>query len=584
MLGSNLASWFTLSAFSFLDSPQIPLFGPLGASNSTSSSIWDSLNSTVGGRLHIGRPWTKACFSMYENTAIQPNHKECEYVQQNYFNNHLNRSNAFGGFGSTQYEMCMATGDSCLLDWLNPSNPAAHAPTQQCKQGSISPFYIDVRNKDDVIAAFEFSKKEGVTLSIKNTGHDFKGRSSAPDSLSLWMHNLKYINHKTDFVAEGCKVDGQSAITYGAGTQFQDINEFAEEHNLLIVGGSDQSVGAAGGWAQGGGHSPISPSYGMGADRTLQYKIVTPDGVFRTANACQNEDLFFALRGGGGGTFGVVLEATMMAFPSHSFRQANINWPVDNENLKAVLGVFLDNVTTHAQQGWGGYLTPSIGNLVLLTPNLDLKEAEESMKALVDLTTSLGGVSTVTDIPTYTEWFKGWVAGTAGAQDPVGLPIALTTRLVPAKNHESAEGREEMKEGLMNAFANSAFSQIHITTPYGFNGTKGLDTSVNPIWRSVLYQVMLVNSWFWDGKLEDRQLAYSQSTKAVNFLREITPGAGAYVNEADIHEPDWEVSFWGGHYPRLLEIKKKYDPDHILDCWHCVGWKGPSAPQYKCYI
>jgi len=58
------------------------------------------------------------------------------------------------------------------------------------------------------------------------------------------------INHETDFVAEGCKIKGQSAITYGAGTQFQDIYDFAEEHNLLIVGGSDQSVGAAGGWAQ----------------------------------------------------------------------------------------------------------------------------------------------------------------------------------------------------------------------------------------------------------------------------------------------------------------------------------------------
>ena len=52
----------------------------------------------------------------------------------------------------------------------------------------------------------------------------------------------------------------------------------------------------------------------------LQYKIVTPDGVFRTANACQNQDLFYALRGGGGGTFGVVLEATMLVSPKESFR------------------------------------------------------------------------------------------------------------------------------------------------------------------------------------------------------------------------------------------------------------------------
>ena len=55
-------------------------------------------------------------------------------------------------------------------------------------------------------------------------------------------------------------------------------------------------------------------------DLKLQYKIVTPDGVYRTANACQNEDLFFALRGGGGGTFGVVLEATMMVSPKEPYR------------------------------------------------------------------------------------------------------------------------------------------------------------------------------------------------------------------------------------------------------------------------
>ena len=171
MLGSNLASFFSLASFSSLDSPQSPLCGPLGPSN----SIWDALNSTVGGRLYIGRPWAKACFSMYENDKIQPNDKECEYVKQNYFNNHCKLPHLlllsfqlkvfsesfkciwrvrFGAFvlnsfksyililEQTQYEMCMSTGDSCLLDWLNPSNPAAHAPTQQCKQGGISPFYV----------------------------------------------------------------------------------------------------------------------------------------------------------------------------------------------------------------------------------------------------------------------------------------------------------------------------------------------------------------------------------------------------------------------------------------------------------
>lgn len=64
---------------------------------------------------------------------------------------------------------------------------------------------------------------------------------------------------------------------------------------------------------QGGGHSVLSPVFGLGVDRVLQFRLITPDGEIRIANECQNADLFWALRGGGGGTFGVVLEVTYKA-------------------------------------------------------------------------------------------------------------------------------------------------------------------------------------------------------------------------------------------------------------------------------
>lgn len=57
----------------------------------------------------------------------------------------------------------------------------------------------------------------------------------------------------------------------------------------------------------------MSPVFGLGVDRVLQFKLVTPDGVIRTANDCQNSELFWALRGGGGGTFGAILEVTYKA-------------------------------------------------------------------------------------------------------------------------------------------------------------------------------------------------------------------------------------------------------------------------------
>ena len=85
-----------------------------------------------------------------------------------------------------------------------------------------------------------------------------------------------------------------------------------------------------------------------------------------------------------------------------------------------------------------------------------------------------------------------------------------------------------MKEALLNTFANSAFPQLHITTPYGFKGTDGADTSVHTAWRKTLYQVISVNSWFWNGGLDDRKAAYAAGKKAMDFLREITPDSAAY--------------------------------------------------------
>ena len=71
-----------------------------------------------------------------------------------------------------------------------------------------------------------------------------------------------------------------------------------------------------GGWLQGGGHGTLSPRYGLGVDNVLEIEIVTADGQLRTVNAYSSPDLFWALRGGGGGTWGVVTQATFKAYPS----------------------------------------------------------------------------------------------------------------------------------------------------------------------------------------------------------------------------------------------------------------------------
>ena len=57
----------------------------------------------------------------------------------------------------------------------------------------------------------------------------------------------------------------------------------------------------------------------------------------------------------------------------------------------------------------------------------------------------------------------------------------------------------------------------------------------------------------------------------MNIVRDATPGSGSYLNEANYFEPDWQTSFWGPNYPRLLDIKRKYDPDNMFRVHHGVG-------------
>jgi FAD/FMN-containing dehydrogenase len=121
-------------------------------------------------------------------------------------------------------------------------------------------------------------------------------------SLSVWTHNLRGIDF-TPNVAIGAYKGPAVRIAAGA-ESFEVGNDMAAANgswNVVIP--SAQSVCVAGGWSQGGGFGYTSSRYGLGADQILSVNIVTPDGVFRTAGPKENEDLFFAIRGGGGSMF-----------------------------------------------------------------------------------------------------------------------------------------------------------------------------------------------------------------------------------------------------------------------------------------
>lgn len=142
------------------------------------------------------------------------------------------------------------------------------------------------------------ARKNNVRLIVKNTGHDYMGRSIAPGSLSLWTHHLRDITyHKSAFKLYNSKtVITGDAVTTGAGTQMYDLYTMLDKFGRVVVGGGGKTVGL-GGYVTGGGHSLLSTKHGLAVDQVLQMTMVTPSGKVLTVNEDSHPDLFWAMRG-----------------------------------------------------------------------------------------------------------------------------------------------------------------------------------------------------------------------------------------------------------------------------------------------
>ena len=133
---------------------------------------------------------------------------------------------------------------------------------------------------------------------VRNTGHDYLGRSSGGGSLSIWTHHLTEMAFEDGpFEPKGCRSCGESIprAILGPGGQFANVYAFLDKFNHTIVGGSGLTVGL-GGYLTGGGHGVLSGARGLGADQVLEVEMVTPRGDIITLNECQNTDLFWAVR------------------------------------------------------------------------------------------------------------------------------------------------------------------------------------------------------------------------------------------------------------------------------------------------
>jgi hypothetical protein len=185
--------------------------------------------------------------------------------------------------------------------------------TATCDMGAYPVYAVNVSIVARVQLTVNFARNANLGLVIKNTGHDFHNKASGKGALSIWTHWLKDRAYYPDYAAADGYVG--PAVKFGADIQVSEAYEYAKSHGVTVVGGEAATVGLAGGFPLGGGHSPLSSMYGLGADQVLAIQVVLADGRFISATSKDNLDIFWMMRGGGGSTIGVITSMTVKAYP-----------------------------------------------------------------------------------------------------------------------------------------------------------------------------------------------------------------------------------------------------------------------------
>lgn len=178
---------------------------------------------------------------------------------------------------------------------------------------SPSIYAIAAAETSDVVAAVNFARENNLRLVVKGGGHSYQGTSNAADSLLIWTRAMNSIVLHDSFVGQGCagKQAPQPAVSVGCGCIWIHVyNAVTTQGGRYVQGGGCATVGVAG-LIQSGGFGSFSKNYGLAAAGLLEAEVVTADGAVRIANACTNPDLFWGLKGGGGGSLGVVTKLTL---------------------------------------------------------------------------------------------------------------------------------------------------------------------------------------------------------------------------------------------------------------------------------
>ncbi|KAJ7278404.1 FAD-binding domain-containing protein [Mycena rebaudengoi] len=521
-----------------------------GSAGYPTPAVWDAFNATVSGNLVNVVPSAKYCAEL-----------PCTNVQR--FSG-VFRSTIPGAMDQYNFEQG--------YDLSPPSLCLRNATT--CGQGDVPIYSVEAETVADIQAAVEFASKHNLRVAIKSSGHDTLGRSTAPQSLLIRTTNFKTLAF-TDAFFVGTQNMG-SAVTLGSGVHAQTLYQQGKANGKAVVGGTAASVCIAGGYVQGAGHSALSPALGLAADNALA--LSRTSGKLLKVNSISHSDLYYALRGGGAGSWGVVVSVTFKTFPTFNATSGTIILGASNNTATSTVAsihaehIFdLDSVrASHAFFiSKDSAAASSILMLSGIFPKTSTSQSMALLKPFLDAALSVPGVSLISQ--DYVD--RDINDALFQEDDDAGGSGVLGSRLIPVELYRQSPGKVgPVYNELLDSGTTLLIENIVAGGRVAENAN--ISSAVHPAWRTAKNHVIIANLWQDSASLKELNAVREKfKTQQLPILEKISgPNAGSYSNEADGLEKNFMTTFFGPNYAKLSAIKRKYDPkDLLFERWDQLG-------------
>lgn len=418
-----------------------------------------------------------------------------------------------------------------------------------------------VANTDDIRSVLSYARAHSIRVSIRNGGHSYAGYSSGDGRLVLDVSKLNKI-----------RASGSSAVV-GAGSKLIDVYRALAAKGVTIPAGSCPTVGVSG-LTLGGGHGVVSRAYGLTCDSLTQATLITADGKQVVANATENKDLFWALRGAGNGNFGVVTELQFRTHPAPQAVSGYLTWP--SSMAAAVVKAWQEWGPGQPDEIWSScHLTNTPGG----TPRVSvacfsLGSYTELQNAVDKLAHLAGGNASSVSLKrhTYEESMEAYAGCTSFSSDAqCHLPGST-----PGRSPQGALGRETYvgRSDFFDRSISATGIQTMLNQLKAVRGNSGdialtaLGGAVNRVSptatafvhrRSRMLAQYIVS---WPAGTAGTS-AQSWLTSFHTAMKPYASGA-AYQNYTDPTLTDWRKAYYGDAATRLATLKKQYDPTRFF--------------------